>query len=202
MIRAVLAAIVVSTMALACGESAGPSTRTAGPLEITPPVTAASSAAPPASLLGSPNPSPVATATTAPTEAPATSVPPTGVPVAVVPVLPTTVTPSPTASQPPIQTGGQATVTLSDDGSTLRLHVGDRFLVSLGDQYNWDVSIDDQSVVSRVIGIAVVRGAQGVYEARTTGQTKLQAVGDLPCRQSRPPCLAPSRLFRLTISVS
>jgi hypothetical protein len=119
-------------------------------------------------------------------------------PVAIVPVLPVG---GPTAA-PPAPVGQGPTVTLTDDGMTVRLRVGDRFLLNLGDPYTWDVSIADPSIVSRVVNIAVVRGAQGVYEARAPGETRLQAVGDLPCRQSRPPCLAPSRLFRLVIVVS
>jgi hypothetical protein len=121
-------------------------------------------------------------------------------PVAVVPVL---AGGGPTAAPPAPPSAGQgATVTLTDDGMTIRLRVGDRFLLDLGDPYIWDVTIADPSIVSRVVNIAVVRGAQGVYEARAAGETRLQAIGDLPCRQSRPPCLAPSRLFRLVIVVS
>ena len=56
-------------------------------------------------------------------------------------------------------------------------------------------------IVSRVIGITVVRGAQGVYVAHQPGSTQLTAAGDPVCRQSQPPCGAPSRLFQIQIVV-
>lgn len=94
------------------------------------------------------------------------------------------------------------TVTLADDGTTLHLQAGERFLLKLGEDYDWTVTVADQSVVSRVVNIMVVRGAQGVYEAHQAGSTTLTAAGDPVCRQAQPPCAAPSRDFRLEIVVS
>jgi hypothetical protein len=93
------------------------------------------------------------------------------------------------------------TVTLTDSGQTLQLQVGDRFLLDLDAGLNWDVTVDDPTVVSLAVDAGVPGGAQGFYEARQTGQTMLTAVGDPQCRQAQPPCGAPSRLFRLTIAV-
>jgi len=93
------------------------------------------------------------------------------------------------------------TVTLAMDGSTITMHVGDQFLLKLGDEYIWDVQIADQRILSRVANVAVGAGAQGVYEARAAGQTMLTAIGDLPCRFSTPACLAPSRAFRIDVVV-
>ena len=113
----------------------------------------------------------------------------------------------PNPTMPPIETiqppqgGGQLTVTLDDMGKTIHLKVGDNFLLELGDQYQWDVSISDQSVLDRVKGILVVKGAQGVYEALQPGTVTLEASGDPACRQSQPPCMMPSRLFELTVVV-
>lgn len=93
-------------------------------------------------------------------------------------------------------------VTLDNDQQTIHLKTGQRFLLNLGmDSYDWTVEIQDQSIVSRVIGITVVRGAQGVYEAKAPGTTVLQASGDPFCRQSQPPCMMPSRLFKVTLVV-
>jgi len=94
------------------------------------------------------------------------------------------------------------TVTLDNDGGTINLTVGEQFLLKLGEEYNWSVTIADQSIVSRVVGITVVRGAQGVYEARQAGSTQLTATGDPVCRQSQPPCAAPSRQFQIQIIVN
>jgi carboxyl-terminal processing protease len=93
------------------------------------------------------------------------------------------------------------TVTLDNDGGTIDLKVGEQFLLKLGEDYNWTITVADPSVVSRVVNITVVRGAQGVYEAHQPGSTRLTATGDPVCRRSQPPCAAPSRLFQMQIIV-
>jgi photosystem II stability/assembly factor-like uncharacterized protein len=93
------------------------------------------------------------------------------------------------------------TVTLADDGQTTTLQVGGRFLLDLGAEYNWTVTVDDPAVVSRVVNVLTIRGSQGLYEARQPGRTTLNATGDPICRQAQPPCGAPSRLFRLQVVV-
>ena len=98
--------------------------------------------------------------------------------------------------------GEQKTITLDDQGETIQLVVGERFLLNLGEGYTWDVGISDETVVSRVRNITVIRGAQGVYEALQPGTTTLSAVGDPACRQSKPPCGMPSTLFTVTLVVS
>lgn len=92
-------------------------------------------------------------------------------------------------------------VILADDGRTIRLHIGESFLLKLGEGYDWTVTIADQTIVSRVMNVMVVRGAQGLYEARRPGQTTLMGTGDPLCRRAQPPCAMPSRLFRLQIVV-
>lgn len=91
------------------------------------------------------------------------------------------------------------TVTLEDDGGTVRLQAGERFLLKLGEDYDWTVTVADQTIVSRVMNVMVVRGAQGLYEAQKPGTTTLTASGDPVCRQSQPPCAMPSRLFEITV---
>ena len=113
----------------------------------------------------------------------------------------TTVSP---AGQPSPSVGEPAPapdVTLVDDGRTITLTVGQRFLLNLGSDYTWTVTIDDQAIASRVIGVLVIRGAQGLYEARQPGRTTLTATGDPVCRGATPPCESPSRQFRVTIVV-
>jgi hypothetical protein len=93
-------------------------------------------------------------------------------------------------------------VTLADDGQTIKLRVGEDFLLFLGEDLNWTVEVADPAVVSAIPSVVVIGGSQGVYRANAPGQTQLAATGDPPCRQARPPCLAPSRLFRITLVVS
>jgi hypothetical protein len=108
------------------------------------------------------------------------------------------VRPAPPATPPPADS---LTVTLDDQGRTITLPVGDSFLLKLGEDYNWDISISDQAVLSRVMGIAVIRGAQGIYEAHQPGTVTLSATGDPQCRQSQPACALPSLQFSVTIMV-
>ena len=101
----------------------------------------------------------------------------------------------------PTQTLDFQTITMDDAGQTIVLHVGDRFLLDLGAGYDWTITIDNPAVISRVADITVVQGAQGVYEALSPGDAALTATGDPLCRQTQPPCGAPSRSFQIQIVV-
>ncbi len=99
------------------------------------------------------------------------------------------------SSQPAAQT-----ITLDDDGKTITLQVGQAFLLDLGDGFNWTVTVDDPSIVSRVPNITVVKGAQGVYRAQQAGSTTLYASGPIAC----PPlevCPQLARAFRVQIVI-
>ena len=111
----------------------------------------------------------------------------------------TEITPNPPT--PGATPGGQKIVTRDDQGKTITLNTGDSFLLQLGEQFTWDISISDQNVLSRVINIAVVKGAQGVYIAHQPGTVTLTANGDPLCRQSQPPCMMPSIAFKITVIV-
>ena len=109
--------------------------------------------------------------------------------------------PPPTSAASDPTAVGQKVVTLADQGSMIDLSVGESFLLQLGEEYTWDVSVSDQNVVSRVRNITVVRGAQGVYIALQAGTVTLSATGDPVCRQSKPPCAMPSIMFEIKIVV-
>jgi hypothetical protein len=111
------------------------------------------------------------------------------------------ITPEVTSSAVDPTTGGPITVTLDDQGKTVNLPLGQNFLLKLGETYTWDISISDQSVISRVRNIAVILGAQGVYESLKPGIVTLSASGDPLCRQSKPACGQPSIQFTVTIVV-
>lgn len=111
-------------------------------------------------------------------------------------------TPKPTATPANGVSPTDGTITLDDNGRTFAIAVGERFALKLGTDFDWTVSIADQSVLTRVRNIMVVRGSQGVFEGVGTGKTMLSATGDPPCRKSTPPCAAPSILFQVQIAVS
>ncbi len=93
-------------------------------------------------------------------------------------------------------------ITLDDNSKTITLRVNETFLLQLGEGYDWNITIDDQTVLSRVVNVLVARGAQGIYEAHKPGRATLTAVGDPLCRRAKPPCAAPSRLFSLNVVVA
>ena len=101
----------------------------------------------------------------------------------------------------PTPTPAGREITRDDNGQTVEMKAGERFLLKLGEEYAWTVTVGDPEVIGRVMNIAVVRGAQGVYEAKKAGRTTLSAVGDPPCLKSEPPCKAPSLAFEVTLVV-
>ena len=113
-------------------------------------------------------------------------------------IVPSSVTPPPPAEATP---GQERQVTLDDDGKTINLKVGERFLLYLGEGYTWNVIIGDPNVIGQVVGVMTIRGSQGLFEARQVGTTTLVADGEPACAQSTPPCEMPSRLFQVQIVV-
>ena len=105
-------------------------------------------------------------------------------------------TPAPT---PVVET--RRVVTLADDGQTITMHVGESFLLKLGQAYEWTVIPLDQDIIRREPNVLTVIGSQGLYQAHKTGRTQLTATGDPPCRQSQPPCGMPSRGFLIDVVV-
>lgn len=117
-------------------------------------------------------------------------------PISVTPLVPSgTNGPSPSPVAP-----GMKVVTLADSGRSIVIPRGSRFLLDLGGT-DWTVRVADPSIVSRVPNIAVIRGAQGVYEAHQLGQTTITATGAPPCRTAHPPCAIADVTFQVTIVV-
>ena len=149
---------------------------------------------------------PSATPISAPTAQPASSATPAMTPDVSYATGPATPTPSgaiqaATPTNTPAGTNDSLTVTLDNNNTSLTLARGQRFLLQLGETYDWNLVIADQSVVSRVKGVLVVRGAQGLFEGLNPGQTEVSAQGDPVCRSQKPACAMPSILFRLTVLV-
>jgi hypothetical protein len=91
-------------------------------------------------------------------------------------------------------------VTERDNGTTLHLVVGQRFILDLGHRVEWAVNATPPQVVQPVAGSPQIAGAQGLYVARTAGTAVLNAVGSPDCTSGVCPMF---RLgFSLTIVVS
>lgn len=93
------------------------------------------------------------------------------------------------------------TITLVDNDKVISLKKGERFLLKLGDDYNWDVEINNQTIVSKVINIMVVKGAQGVYESHNLGNAVMTTTGNPICLAISTPCMQPSILLTWNIQV-
>ncbi len=116
--------------------------------------------------------------------------------------LPDTLVAIPPSVPPASQTSSSDTIIFEDNGKTFNYHVGDSFLLNLGDEvYEWTVTVEDQNVVALKVGIMVIKGAQGLFDALGTGATTLTAVGDPLCRKTTPPCGAPTILVKVTLIV-
>lgn len=94
-----------------------------------------------------------------------------------------------------------AEVTVRDDGGTLELAAGQRFLLNLGQGYDWTVTISDSSIVQRVVYDMINRDAQGLYEAERPGEAAVSATGEPRCRRAPPGCDVPPQTFTLTVTV-
>jgi hypothetical protein len=63
------------------------------------------------------------------------------------------------------------------------------------------VTVDNENVLRREMGVLVIKGAQGIYQALAPGTATLTASGDPLCLKSRPACAMPSILFTVTVVV-
>jgi hypothetical protein len=93
------------------------------------------------------------------------------------------------------------TVPLDQPNKEIHLAVGKRFLLKLDQNYTWDVNVENQSVVNRVINIMDNNSTQLIYKANIPGTAKLTAVGDPLCLKENPPCKKPHLIFKVSIIV-
>ena len=101
------------------------------------------------------------------------------------------------------QSATATSIVFEDNGKTFHYHVGDSFLLNLGsDVYDWTVTVDNQDVVALKVGVMVIKGAQGLFDALSPGNATLTAVGDPLCRKSTPRCGMPTILFKVTLVVN
>lgn len=93
-------------------------------------------------------------------------------------------------------------ITLADDGKKIALKVNETFALKLGTEYDWNITIDDITIISRD-PLAIYReDIQGIYVAHEEGTAKLTAIGEPVCRKEIPPCKAPTRKFSVQVVVN
>lgn len=114
-----------------------------------------------------------------------------------------TVTSTATAPLRPLNTAGNTPieVTLADQGRTILMQVGERFMLNLEGGDAWVVEIADPAVLARATVAPVPQGAQGLFEALAVGKTALTATNEPACRKAKPPCMLPTRAFQVEVVV-
>jgi hypothetical protein len=99
----------------------------------------------------------------------------------------------------PSPPSGPITITVNDNQRTFQFAVGETFTLDLGGDFDWQLQVGDERIITRVdTGMAT---GQGNYRALATGRTELTAAGEPACRQASPACMMPSVLFQITIVV-
>jgi hypothetical protein len=93
------------------------------------------------------------------------------------------------------------TVTLADNGKEITLKQGNRLLVKLGEEYTWQLTNSDITVLIPVRAVMLVRGAQGLYDAARAEQSVISGPGDPTCLTAEPACMMPSIEFKVTVNV-
>ena len=97
--------------------------------------------------------------------------------------------------------GSVRTITEADSDTTVRLHVGDTFILKLGGDKNWSsVAVDNANVITSVETFAPIPGAQGMYEAKAKGTATITAVGTAICDPGVA-CPQFALLYKVTIVV-
>ena len=132
-------------------------------------------------------------------------------------------TPQPTATIPPTPTAeataisavdlselesgdlpdyyGGLIITLDYVGQTILMKPGQGFLFSLGDSFDWEITVDPPQVLTINQRYMPLAGEQGVYIAREKGKATVQAIGSPRCLQNDPPCARPNVLFTMYVKV-
>jgi len=98
----------------------------------------------------------------------------------------------------------ERTVTLADSNKKISLNVNDTLSIELGTSYSWSpIKLSNQKVFSHApLNALLAIGVQAVLKAAAKGTVILTTVGTPACRQAKPACAAPSRLFKITVVVT
>lgn len=139
---------------------------------------------------------PTGTPSASPTEQPVTPTPTST-------LAPTVTRPGtlPPLSASPTRSSNIRTIDLSQNGQTINLALNEEIHLELGTGYVWVVTVEDPTILLLEPN-STNPNTQGVYKAAHVGQTKLNAAGTPTCYNAVPRCLAPSRLFSISLRVS
>jgi hypothetical protein len=110
-------------------------------------------------------------------------------------------TQGPLATQVPGTQGSPRTITLANNGRSLRYVVGQLVLLQLGPEYRWTVTFANPTLFQRQLNMMMIPGAQGIYMAAAPGQTTLSASGLPACTAGRA-CSNLALRFQVSLTVT
>lgn len=76
------------------------------------------------------------------------------------------------------------TLSGSEDGGGIMVHVGDSVIIALHDQYFWSITNSDPTVLAPKIGVMWQRGVQGGFTAKQPGTAILSLTPRVPVPSS------------------
>lgn len=94
------------------------------------------------------------------------------------------------------------TIPLDQNNKEIHLDVGKRFLLNLDEKYDWNVNVDNQTVVNRVINIMENQNMQWIYKSNVPGKSTITATGNPICLKETPPCKLASIILRVNVIVT
>jgi hypothetical protein len=115
--------------------------------------------------------------------------------------------PSPAPGSPAPTLTGAATLTATDNGAIVRLHIGQQVAVTLTPEgfFSWHVPAAAGAAIKRVSASGGYPGQQpatAAFRAVRPGEATLTTINDTACLHAQPACLPPQLEWRVTIIVS
>lgn len=94
------------------------------------------------------------------------------------------------------------TIAIDDNLQTINLKIGERFMLILKKEpYVWTPTVLNPAVLEKIQD-STMPGSQGIFQAKSTGSTQLNAIGEFPCSDSKVACGGPAQLFQVNIVVT
>jgi hypothetical protein len=92
-------------------------------------------------------------------------------------------------------------ILIDDNLKTINVAVGENVMLLLNKEpYEWTPSVQDSSIFQKVQDPPLMKGAQGIFQAKRIGSTQLSAIGEIPCNSAERPCL-PSSALQFTVDI-
>lgn len=93
-------------------------------------------------------------------------------------------------------------VTLENKEKKISLNIGDTMLLKFGNEnFDWNITVEDQKIIDRVKNVMVMSDAQGLYKAAAKGNTNFIVKGEPKCFKTAPQCALAPVSFKVNVEV-